>query len=115
MRKLNTQDVFKAFRLVTKSNLKAEITKLIEEIADKGYESIEKLGITGLLTALETLTDEKCEKMLYELLAGPYEMSAKDVANLDLDKQIEMLTTLYEENNLRNFFTLLSNLLKKRS
>jgi len=115
MRKLNTEDVFKAFRLVTKSSLKAELQKIIEDVAVHGTKSVEKLGITGMLTAVETLTEEQCEHLFYELLSGPYEMNPEEVGKLDIDEQISKLQELYEVSNLKSFFTVLSNLLKKKS
>jgi len=115
MRKINTQDVFKAFRLITKSGLKDELTKMVEDIATKGYESVEKVGLNSFMTILETLTDEKSEKLFYDLLSGIYEMTPQEVANLDPNAQIENLTTLYKENNLKGFFIALQGLLNKKS
>lgn len=115
MRKLNTPDVFKAFRLLTKSGLKDKLQGIIDDVAKNGFKSIEDVGITGLMAAIETLTDEKCERLFYELLSGPYELTPQEVAELDLENQIEMLTKLYEENNLKSFFSALSGLMKTKS
>lgn len=115
MRKLNTQDVFKTFRLITKSTLKNELQKLIDDVAKHGVESVEKLGINGILTALASLSDEKTEKMFYEILSGPFGISAKQVSELDIEVMAKMLKELYEENNLKSFFTALSGLMNKKS
>lgn len=114
MKKLNTQDVFKAFRLVTKSGLKDKLTGLILDINKNGIESIEKTGIMGALTTLEVLTDAETEHLFYEWLSSPYELTAKEVAELDLETQLTMLERLYVENNLKSFFSALSGLMSKK-
>jgi len=114
MRKLNTPDVFKAFRVITKSSLKDELQKVIEDLAKNGFDTVEKVGIEGILATIGCLSDEKTEKMFYEVLAGPFEMTAKQVAELDIETMGQMLTELYKENNLKSFFTALSGLMNKK-
>lgn len=115
MRKLNTTDVFKAFRLITKSGLKDKLNAYIDQLAKGEIESLETVGFSGFMTILEALTDEKCEKLFYEFLSNPYEMKPSEVASLELDKQMELLKQLYEENNLKSFFIALSGLMKTKS
>lgn len=113
MRKVMTTDVFSALRLVQKSGLKEQLVPLIEKIA-KEPENLEHAGIMGFLTLVEVFADNKCERMIYEWLAGPCECTAKEIASWDLDELSKNLTLLAEQNNLRNFFTSLSGLISTK-
>lgn len=112
MRKLVTTDVFEALRLVKKSGLKEELAPLIKDIAQKGTSAIDS-GIMGILTVVEIFAENKCEQMIYGLLAGPFEMKPEEVAGLELDVLAEKLEQLGKENDIRRFFTVLSGLLSK--
>lgn len=114
MRKLNTQDTFKALRLITKSKLKDKLTEIVKNISENGYDSLENVGIEGIMTVLETLTETSSEQLLYEVLSGPYEMTAKEVGELPLDEQIQKLSELKELSNLDSFFSVLSGLLTRK-
>ena len=113
MRKLVTTDVFRACRIVTKSGLKEKLLPLIKRIGENEM-TVEDVGINGILTVLEVVTDEGCERLIYDWLAGPFEMTAQEVANLELDAFIASLTQLSEENDLKNFFTALFKLISKK-
>lgn len=113
MRKLNTTDVFGAVRLVAKSGIKEKLIPLIKEISESGM-SEEDAGITGILTFMEVLSDEKCEQLIYKWLAGPFEKDPEAIAVLPLDELTPSLQALVEENDLRNFFTVLYKLISKK-
>ena len=113
MRKINTSDVFNALRLIQKAGIKEKLIPYVEEFAKK-EESIEKVGITTVLTFAEIMTENKSEQLIYEVLAGPFESGAKDIADMDLDELTGCLEKLGEENDLRRFFTVLANLITKK-
>ena len=112
MRKLNTSDVFSTMRLVQKAGIKEGIKPYIV-MASAGELSIEDIGIEGILGLIEILSESKSERAIYEILAGPFEMTADEVATLELDKLIESLDALAKENNLKVFFKSLSGLIGK--
>ena len=114
MRKLKTTDVFEALRLIQKSGLKQQLVPVIEQIANEGL-SMERAGITGILTVFEVFAEKKCEDLIYQFLAGPFCCTPKEVGDWDLDTLAANLTKLAEENNLRSFFTSLSGLIKRKS
>ena len=113
MRKLKTLDVFEALRLVQKSGLKDQLVPLIERFAKKP-EEVQKAGILGVLTLIEVFADNKCEDLIYKWLAGPFECDPDEVRNMELDDLATKLKELTEENDLRNFFTVLSGLLGRK-
>ncbi len=114
MRKLKTTDVFDALRLIKKANIKEEIKPYIVK-ASKGELDIANVGIEGMLGFIEILTEKKSEYAIYEFLAGPLELDAKAVANMDLDLFADSLEAIGKENNLKRFFTLFVGLIGKKS
>ena len=112
MRKLQTSDVFNAMRLIKKAELKEGIKPYLQ-MASSGDLSVEDVGIEGILGLIEIMSESKSERAIYEILSGPFEMTADDVATLELDKLIESLGALAKENNLKVFFKSLSGLIGK--
>ena len=112
MRKLNTSDVFALARVVRASGIRDELRPLIKRAAESDA-PVEDVGIDGLLTVMETLAEHKAERAIYEVLAGPFEMSADDVAAMPLDILALQLKTLAEENQLKRFFGYVSGILGK--
>lgn len=113
MRKLVTKDVFAALRLVQKSGLKEQLVPVIEKLAENP-ESIERSGIIGVLTIVEVFTDNKCENLIYEWLASPFETTPKKVGEMELEEFMDKLTELVEGNDLHNFFTSLLRLISAK-
>lgn len=113
MRKLQTSDIFNTLRLIKKVDLKEELKPVIKMAADKELK-IEDVGITGILSVIEILTEKKAEQGMYEILAGPFEMTAKEVEKLELDELVINIETLAKENNLKRFFSLLAGLISKK-
>lgn len=112
MRKLQTTDVFNAMRLIKKANLKEEIKPYLK-LAASGRISPEDIGIESILGLIETLSEQKSESAIYEVLAPPFEMTPEEVAKMEIEPFIEALQTLAKENNIKVFFTSLSGLIGK--
>jgi hypothetical protein len=113
MRKLQTQDVFAAMRAISKANLKEEIKPLLKKASD-GETNIEDVGIEGILGMIEIFSQKKSEQAIYEVLAGPFEVTAKEIETMDFVTLAENLETLGKENDLKRFFTLLAGLITKK-
>jgi len=113
MRKLQTQDVFAAMRAISKADLKEEIKPLLKK-ASAGEVNVEDVGIEGILGLIEIFSQNKSEKAIYEVLAGPFETTAKEVEQMDLLILVENLEMLTKENDLKRFFTLLAGLITKK-
>jgi len=113
MRKLQTSDLFNALRLIKKANLKEEVKPLLK-LAGSGEMKVEDIGIEGILGLVEIMTESKAEKAIYEVLAAPFQTTAKEVEQMDLLTLAENLETMAKENDLRRFFTLLAGLNQKK-
>ncbi|MCI8336975.1 MAG: hypothetical protein HFI72_07475 [Peptococcaceae bacterium] len=113
MRKLQTIDVFNALRVVKRAGIKEQLMPYIKELTKK-EKSIENLGIASVLTLVEILSEQKAEMAIYEVLSGPFEVSADDVAKMNLDVFTENLEVLSRENNLPAFFTALAGMITKK-
>lgn len=102
MRKLKTKDVPALCRCLKKLGLKdkfQEIAKAMNGSADrwdKGFELV--------WTLFDTATEQDGEAAIYEFLAGPFELTPEEVADLDFDVLGANMKQLATENNLLDFF-----------
>lgn len=112
MRKLNTTDVFAALRLVKRAGIKEGLKPYLA-MAASGKASVEDVGIEGILGFIEMVSEPESERAIYEVLARPFEMTADEVATMELDKLMQCLETLEKENNLKVFFKSLSGMIGK--
>lgn len=102
MRKLKTSDIPSLCRGLKKLGLKEEFKKIAQEanemkdVWEKGFDLIWQL--------FDTATETNGEAVIYEFLAGPFEMTPEEVADLDLDILIDNCKTLARDNNLGAFF-----------
>ena len=99
-------------RLIKKAGIKEGIKPYVM-MAASGDLSIEDVGIEGVLGLIEMLSESKSEQAIYEVLAGPFEMTADEVAQMELEPFMETLQILSKENNLKVFFKSLSGLIGK--
>ena len=110
MRKLTTQDVFAALRIVSDLNLKDEVQALAQ-LANDGKLSRNEIGAQAFMKVLDLFVSKKAEGRVYEFLAGPFEITPEDVRDLPLMDLAEKLKALAEENDIAGFFTLLGGLI----
>lgn len=102
MRKLKTSDIPVLCRCMKKIGVKEQFRAVAAEansardVWDKGFDLI-----WGLF---DSVTEPEGESAIYEFLAGPFEMTADEVRDLDMDKLLGNLQRLAAENNLANFF-----------
>lgn len=102
MRKLKTADIPVFCRCVKKLGLKEHIQTIAKEsdsakdIWDKGFDLIWNI--------FDIATEQAGEVYIYEFLAGPFEMTAEEVRDLDMDVLLDNIQQLVTENNLSRFF-----------
>lgn len=102
MRKLKTCDIPVLCRCVKKLGLKEQIRAIAQEsdtakdVWDRGFDFI-----WGLF---DVATEKAGEACIYEFLAGPFEMTPAEVADLDVDVLLANIQQLIAENNLSAFF-----------
>lgn len=110
MRKLKTSDIPVLCRCMKKIGVKEQFRAVAAEansardVWDRGFDLI-----WGLFDAA---TEESGESALYEFLAGPFEMTPAELADLDLDKLLDGLQQIAKENNLLVFFKSAAKLMK---
>ena len=112
MRKINTADVFKAMRLIQGSELKQKLIPIIKNVS--ASDDKVNVGIAGMLSVIEVFAESKCEKMIYDWLAGPLEVDPKTIPEMDISELADNLEALGKENDLKRFFTVLSGLITKK-
>ena len=87
LKKLGVKEQFKAI---------AQEANSVKDVWERGFDLI-----WGLFDAV---TEPAGEGAIYEFLAGPFEMTPKDVRDLGLDELMTNLQQLAAENNLIHFF-----------
>lgn len=102
MRKLKTSDIPVFCRCVKKLGLKDEIQKIARD-SDSAKDVWAK-GFDLIWNLFDIATEQAGEMCIYEFLAGPFEMTAEEVRDLDMDVLIENIQHLIRENNLVAFF-----------
>lgn len=102
MRKIKTSDIPVLCRCLKKIGLKEKFKEIAAEantmtdVWDRGFDLV-----WGLFDAA---TEQSGEAVIYDFLAGPFEMTPEEVRDLDVDALFRNLKQLAEENNLPVFF-----------
>lgn len=102
MRKLKTSDILSFCRCLKKLGFKDKIQTIAKE-ADSAKDVWDR-GFDMIWSIFDIATETEGENALYEFLSGPFEMSAQDVADLDLETLFNNIKQLSSENNLVVFF-----------
>ena len=110
MRKLKTTDIPGLCRSLKKLGLKEKFKVLAQE-ANSAKEAWDR-GFDIIWELFDTATEVNGESAIYEFLAGPFEMTPEEVADLDLDILLENCKQLAAENNLGAFFKSAARLMK---
>lgn len=114
MRKLNTSDIFAAFRVVKAAGIREELKPVLRKISE-GNTNLQDIGIEVILTLMEAAGGTKTEEAVNAFFAAPLEMTKDEFSNLGLEELIEKLKELAKENDLASFFNALSDLMNMKS
>lgn len=110
MRKLKTSDIPALCRSIKKLGLRERFKTLAQE-ANTGTDVWDR-GFNLIWDLFDVATEVEGEMAIYEFLAGPFEMTAEEVRDLDLDKLIPNMQQLAAENNLAAFFKSAAKLMR---
>lgn len=110
MRKLKTTDIPSLCRSLKKLGLKEKFKTLAQE-ANSAKEAWDR-GFDVIWELFDSATEVNGEAAIYEFLAGPFEMTPEEVANLDIDVLLANCQQLAAENNLGAFFKSAAKLMK---
>jgi hypothetical protein len=102
MRKLKTFDVPKAARLIKRLGIRDKFREIAMEA--NNAKDVFDPGFDFIWDVIDIATEENNEVVIYEFLAGPFEMTPEQVRDLDLDIMIANIKQLATENNLVSFF-----------
>ena len=110
MRKLKTSDIPALCRTLKKLGLQEKLRAIAQE-ANTAAEAWDR-GFDLVWNIFDVATEVSGEQHLYAFLAGPFEMTAAEVADLELDVFFSNLQQLAAENNLPAFFTSAARLMR---
>ena len=110
MRKLKTSDVPVFCRCIKRLGVKDQIRELA--LKANTAADVWANGFDFIWNLFDIATEKNGETVIYEFLAGPFEMSPEEVRDLELDALIGNVQQLVEENNLAGFFRSAAALMK---
>ena len=102
MRKLRTADIPAFCRCVKRLGLKEQVKNMAQQA--NNAKDVWSFGFDFIWEMFDVATEANGEAIIYEFMAGPFEMTPEQVAELDLDVLISNLQQMAEENNLLGFF-----------
>lgn len=104
MRKLKTSDIPAFCRCLKKLGVKEKVKDLAQK-SDTAADAWSK-GFDALWDVFDLATEAEGEAHLYAFLAGPFEMTPEEVADLPLPDLFAKCKQLAEENDLAGFSAL---------
>ena len=107
MRKISIVETLKTVNFVTTNGMVEEVQQMAL-LAKSGKKiNIRAVGIQFIVGCISKLTTDKAIDRLFEILAGPFEMDAQELKNMDtekfLDLFVQFLDTIDAEN-IKGFF-----------
>ena len=102
MRKLKTSDIPAFCRCLKKLGMKEKIQNIAKEA--NNTQDVWDRGFDLIWDIFDLATEADGEMSLYTFLAGPFEMTPQDVADLDFETLMNNLKQLAADNNLAGFF-----------
>ena len=115
MRSLETQDIFKAARLLTKIGVREEIREVaLRAEESKGKKIKVDFGFDLLFGVFEKATQENAEKEIYKFIADLFECDPEEVRKMppiELFKKLEQVANIEE---WKSFFGYVAKLIRKK-
>lgn len=112
MRRLQTQDVFKAVRIITEIGLKEDLKKIVKESDGKEL-TAKDAGVDIVFMMLERASGKKAEQAVYDFLSGPFEVTADEVRTMPVLELMDGIKTCEDMENWKTFFRSVSALATK--
>lgn len=116
MRRLKTKDVFAAMRVISEADIRRELRTIVAN-AQQGKEvDVQNLGFDIILSCIEHLSGKAAENLVYEFLAGPWEVDPAEIGEWDLSKLVDTFNEWKDgyvsKDELLSFGKALSGLMK---
>lgn len=107
LRKLNTGDVFKMIRIISKCGISEFKKCFVLSGIVKGKKNIEEIGLNVILEIAGVIADNlpKCEKEIYAFLAGVSGLSEKEIEQLEPAETTNMIYEITHKEEFADFFT----------
>ena len=106
MRNLQTQDIFSLARVLKEADI-LEVIKNIDKTKDA-----RQVGMTVIFEVIGNCADEYCEEKIYKFLSGPFEITEKEVRELDPEVLIDKIFEIAPVEKWKSFLSKASQFLK---
>lgn len=116
MRKLQTKDVFAALRVITEANIRYDLRAVVATAQSGREVDVQNLGFDVILTCIEHLSGKGAEKLVYDFLAGPWEVDPSEIPGWELSRLSETFRQwrdgYVDKEELMSFWKALSGLMR---
>lgn len=112
MRDLRNEDLFAFTRMIKRAKITDNVKKLVLSIDNLNELNTESFGYDVLFTILDAAAEKESEQAVYEFLAGPLEMTPKEIAEADPVETIEQVMKIADVEKWKSFFTSAAKLMK---
>lgn len=113
MKKLKLPDSFAFARIIESSGCKDDICNFIDSIDfENNLEVDDTFAFKFFIRTFIALAKEDTEKLVYEFLAGVFEMTTDEVRDLDFEELGNQFKELVRVNNIKNFLKGAQELMK---
>lgn len=108
MRNLQTKDLFSLARVLKE----IKIQEVFNSITIDNGMTTKEAGLKLVFEIFEKAVDKNCEEKVYEFLAGPLEISKKEVAEYDPVDLLDKVLEIAEPDKWKAFFSKAAQLVK---
>lgn len=111
-------DVFAVVRIIKKAGVREKLAEIATPILNNDNAADIELaakqkGIEVLLLLIESISGQDVENEIYKLIANISDKETDEIKNCDLTEFIQVLKNIWEENDVKSFFTSAINLITK--
>lgn len=118
MRKLIGADLFTALRIVKAAGIEEEVQKIALEASDRKQLDVRRIGAEFIINAICGCGNPRAEEQIWIFLGNLMEIDAKALKAMELNDlmtKIEELMEVIQPEEIGNFFSRLSALMRTKS
>jgi hypothetical protein len=107
MRKISIVESLKAVNFVTANGMVEEVQQMAFLVKSGKKINIREVGIQFIVGCISKLTTDKAIDRLLDILAGPFEVDAQELKNMDTEKFMDLFVQFLDTidaENIKGFF-----------
>lgn len=115
MRKLETQDIFNAIRLLNKIGVREEIKEVARQAEEKEIKKSRfDMGFDLFFGIIDKAMEENAEEEIYKFIANIFECGSEEVRKMKPIELMKNLEKVADFEEWKDFFGYVKGLMKKK-